>query len=280
MSARAVAVGGDGARVLAEAVASSVFSFQITHVPAADPALLGRPSGTNPHEGDGWLYRSIALNWRRDELDPRRLWEPRPRTRMRLMSRTAGGWQLHLGTWLLVSGVEQADPGILTRLLAALEDGVLMGFDRDGAAFRLAIPADYRVILLGRVGELPAWVPIVKIPRAPSAARMARWLARLEQRIGSAGESEEAETRTALAESIDQALTLAGEHTALPASRLGEAMLSFAVQQGGPGALDEALCAFLVPRLDPEVRPRLTHLQKELRHPFSIPGFTDLVKKG
>lgn len=280
VSARAVAVGGDGARALAEVVASSVFSFQITHVCASEPALLGGPSGTNPHDGDGWLYRSVALNWRRDELDPRRIWEPRPRTRMRLMSRTVGGWQLHLGTWLLISGVEQADAGTLARLLAALDDGVLTGFDREGAAFRLAIPADYRVVLLGRVGELPAWVPIIKVPRAPSSARTARWQARLEQRIGPAREAEEAEARTALAESIDQALTLAGEHAALPSSRLGEAMLIFAVQHGGPSAFDEALCAFLVPRLDPEVRPRLHHLQKELRHPFSIPAFTELVKKG
>lgn len=251
VAARAALVLGDGGRALAEVTAQRVFGFQTTHVACGrDTALVGGPAGDNPHEGDGWLYRSIALNWRRDELDPRRPLEPRPRTRMRLVSRTVQGWEIHLGTWLVLTGVERIPPGTLAGLLAALEDGALTGFDAGGHAFRLAVPSDYRVLLVGAMpAELPAWVPVIPMGRAPASARQGRWLSRLERRVGPPGDASEAEARGEVAAQLDHILSFAAALVELPCATLGEAMLACAVESGGKSAVDEALCLFLAPRL-------------------------------
>ncbi|MCB9548168.1 MAG: CHAT domain-containing protein [Myxococcales bacterium] len=251
IASRAVALQGDGGRALATAIGTDFFGFHLEHV-ACGPGsnLIGAPCGDLPQQGDGWLFRSLALNWRRDELDPGHPSEPRPRTRMRLLGRQIEGWRVLLGTWLLISGVEFAAPGELQRLLAALEDGALTGFDARGAPFRIAVPADYRVILLGdEVPGLAPWVPVVRVQRAGPDVRMARWLTRLEQRSGPAGDAVEEAARLQLAEHIDAALAFAGALAPLPLDSLGEAMLAFAVECGAPGGLDEALSVFLAPRL-------------------------------
>ncbi|MEZ4472519.1 MAG: hypothetical protein R3F60_17345 [bacterium] len=92
-------------------------------------------------------------------------------------------------------------------------------------------------------------MPIIRVQRAGPDVRIARWLARLEQRSGPAGDAGEEAARLQLAEHLDVALTFAGAVAKLPLDSLAEAMLSFAIESGTPGGLDEALCVFLAPRV-------------------------------
>ena len=78
---------GAGAGRVARALSEHVFGYhpRIVHGDVAEQ-LMGPPRRDDEGAG-GWLYRVVANNWRRDELDPFSPDQPPPATRMRLVAR-------------------------------------------------------------------------------------------------------------------------------------------------------------------------------------------------
>lgn len=257
LGARAVwlsGAGGSEAARLARALAEQVFGYHPRHV-AADG---GTPLAGGPREGvagTGWLYRTAASNWRRDELDPFRADQPAPATRMRLVARrpSGRGWATYQGGWLVVLRADAGPPGERRALLDSLEAGVLEGLGPDGHVFRLPLPADFRVILTGAAppADLPPWVPVVPVdPPLDPAVEVARWLAATEARLRPAGDAGETLVRRRMADAISAVVRFARLLTAVP-DDLGAAALALAAADGGepPAAVDEALTQTVGPRL-------------------------------
>ncbi|MGK0362068.1 MAG: hypothetical protein ACI9U2_004388 [Bradymonadia bacterium] len=255
-----VALEGDGAEQLAQAVADQLFEAHLSRVVGQHGCpLVGGPGLQSGQVGDGWLYHTASLNWRLNED-----WSPQPSAqpptqRLPVMARTAANaWRVFEAAWLLCTHTDRFDAGALDQALAALNAGVLTGFDRDGMPFQLDLPPDFRVLLVGaKRSQLPEWVPIVQVT-AP-VQRAHRWLDSVAARLGPCHDAAESSDRSQLAAWLDPILGLYSAITGAPSGRMGEAALRFALTRGGPlpGALDAALVQLLAPRLSGAARGTL-----------------------
>lgn len=252
-----VALEGDGAEQLAQAVADQLFEAHVSHVVGRHGCpLVGGPGLQSGREGDGWLYHTASLNWRLDEE-----WSPQPSAqppaqRLPVMARTTpNAWRVFEAGWLMCSHANRLDAASLDQALAAMHAGVLTGFDRDGMPFQLDLPPDFRLILIGADrAQLPEWVPIIRVT-AP-VQRAQRWLDAVAGRLGPCLDAAESKDRAQLAAWLDPILGLYSAITGAPSARMGEAALRFALTRGGvlQDALDAALVQLLAPRVSGAAR--------------------------
>lgn len=247
-----VALEGDGAAQLAQAVSAQLFEAHLSAVVGRHGCpLVGGPGLQSGRVGDGWLYHTAALNWRLDDdWSPDSSAQP-PAQRLPVLARTGThAWRVYEAGWLMCTHANRLDAAPLDQALAALHAGVLTGFDRDGMPFQLDLPPDFRMLLIdAERGQLPEWVPIVRVT-AP-VQRAQRWLESVAARLGPCLDPAEAKDRAQLAAWLDPILGLYSAITGAPSARMGEAALRFALTRGGPlpGALDAALVQLLAPRL-------------------------------
>lgn len=246
--------GGGGAR-LARLLTETLFDRHPQMARGADGALLG-----GPHRAEGgvltaggWLYRTVALGWRRDELDPLRPDQPPPRSRVPLVvERPDGkGQTIRRGAWLVVTDGERA-PETLAAAAGAVEQGVLQGLNDGGALFRLPVPPDFRLIIVAAhpLEGLPPTVPHIAVRRAsdPAVVR-ARWLAEARHRPGPARDEAGAVARGAMADQLWRVLRVVELVTPVPID-LGSSILRHAIARGGTAeGLDEALQVLLARHL-------------------------------
>ncbi len=202
----------------------------------------------------GWLYRTAALNWRRDELDPLRPDQPAPRSRIPLVVEQPGGrgHAIRRGAWLVLTDGERTPPDALSAAAGAVEAGLLSGLNPDAALYRLPVPADFRLLVAAAhpLEALPPTVPHVALRRAADPAVLrARWLAEARHRPGPARDEAGAMARGAMADQLWRILQVVELVTALPAD-LGGGVLRHTIARGGTSeALDEALQVLLTRHL-------------------------------
>lgn len=268
-----VSAPGRGGERAARALAEQVFGYhpRLLDADTTEPLIMGPSRASDAQfQPGGWLYRVAASNWRRDQLDPLRAGEPGPTERMRTVSRRANGsgWRAHAGSWLVLNRAEHTDVGVLNTIARWLEQGLASGL-MEGVPWRLKLPADFRVILSGRVAPewLPAGIPVIKIGAHPSAeVEQARWLALTEQRCGIAEDAAATLVRRRKASVMVEILRFA--RVVCPGiDANGPAALAYAIEHpGGPGdAVDEALCLHVLPRLDGLGTAEITLLVAYLR---------------
>lgn len=229
-------------RRLLRMLAEDVFEAAPLAARTDDPGqLLGGPG-----EGafGGWIYEAIAMNWRRDDLDPYRLDSAGPTQRVPVVLRGTGGrFRVLRGVWSLA----EVEPGLhgaaLRDLLVALDEGYLAGV-AGGRLFRLRLPADFRVLLsvddsAGLRALLPVSVPVFSavdaapLTEARSLAERERWLGEAEARFGHAADVAESQARLHMAERLSQvSAALLGAGQAVPPSAFAAAM-ALALQLGG-----------------------------------------------
>lgn len=247
--------GGGGAR-LARLLCETLFDRHPEQTDGQVGPLLGGPrrGEAGVLTAGGWLYRTAALNWRRDEVDPLRPDQPPPRTRMPLVvARPDGrGFDVRRGAWLVVTGAERLPPEAVEAAAIAVETGHLAGLNADEALYRLPVPADFRLIVVAAhpLEALPPTTPhIVVRPSRDAAIVRARWLAEARHRPGPARDEAGAMARGAMADQLWRILHVAEWVTTLPAD-VGGGILRHAIAGGGtPEALDEALQVFLARHL-------------------------------
>ncbi len=244
-----VAPAGGGGLRLARLLAETLFDRhpQIMRGPYSGPLLGGPRRGEGGVlTAGGWLYRTAALNWRRDELDPLRPDQPRPRSRIPLVAERPDGrgHAIRRGGWLVVTDGERFEADRLSRAASAVEDGALTGLNPDGALFRLPVPGDFRLIVVAEhpLVALPPTVPQIRVERTDDAAVLrARWLAEARHRPGPARDEAGAMARGSTADQLWRILQVVELVTPLPAD-VGGAVLRHAIVRGGTAeALDEAL---------------------------------------
>ncbi len=223
---------------LAQGVASELYGYVGNILPLNEmETLLEGPSVSSA--GDtrpgGWLFRSIAANWRRDEVDPFQPEQIDPATRMPLVARRGDGWQIFNGAWLIVPDADRLPASQLRALQQALSTRVLAGIGPDGRTYRLLMPQDFRVLLIGAwmPGELDESIPVVEVDsRASVDSRVERWMGVAAERVGLPTDQAAATARRRAAETIARYADWL--NTVVPKSNhLYETALCFAVIRGG-----------------------------------------------
>lgn len=252
LAARAVALVGPDAGVLARLLAEEVFAAHPRHVQGdgGDPIVTaGRDAIPGFH---GWAFETIAQNWRADEVRPFQPTRPAPTTRMRVVvPRAAGGYDVREGAWLVVEAADRTPPTELARILHAVSARVLEGLAADGRPYRLVIPADFRVVLAADSvpANLPVGVPVVEVhPTRDADVERSRWTGALGGRLGPAADAGEALRRQQAVEAVHDAVRLIRLVAPVP-GELGLAAAIWAALGGGKlqEAVDEALCVHLAP---------------------------------
>ncbi len=227
---------GVGKGRLARSLVEDVFGYHPRIVHGETGGVIGR---------EGWLFRVAASNWSSAEVG-----QGTPTTRMPLVSRLPGaGYVVRTGAWLVVLGAHRLPPGELHGMLASVGAGLVEGRE-GGKDHRLPLPADFRVILCGHAPSgLPGWVPVVHLDYADEAeTERDRWLAAAELRLGPAEDPAATLERRRLADAVAAVVRFA-RVIAPVSSDVGQAALAYAIEAGGAGGLDEALCLYLAPRL-------------------------------
>jgi hypothetical protein len=255
-----VLTGGDpGLRwqVLAR-LAEEVFEHAALVARATSPErLVGGPVDTG---FGGFVYEAIALNWRRDELDPYRTDAPSPVSRVPVVGDGPGCYRIFRGVWPVLPLEAGVCAASVTEIGLALASGALVGV-AGGRLFRLPLPADFRVLLSVNdresvAGLLPAEVPVVSLvaPRAmdesAALAERERWLGELERRLGPAEDVGESHLRLRLAERVAEVFIALSPSTAVPSTAYAEAVVLAAYLSGSAeDRAEDALLVHVAPRL-------------------------------
>jgi hypothetical protein len=248
-------------RRLLRTLAEDIFEAAPLTARTDDLALL--VGGPGEAGFGGWIYEAIAMNWRRDDLDPYRLDAAGPTQRVPVVLRGAGGrFRVLRGVW----SIAEVDPlqhgAALRDLLVALDEGYLAGV-AGGRLFRLRLPADFRLLLsvddaTGLRSLLPASVPVFSsvdaspLSESRSMSERERWLGESEARFGHAADVAESQARLRVAERLAQvygALLAAG--SPVPPSAFGAAMALALQLTGEP---DDRVERALVVHVAPWVR--------------------------
>ena len=202
-------VGADmsGTSALASAICSDVYGFHPRLTIAGGGALLTTPrvnTATASGSPGGTLCRTVASNWRRDEIDFFQPEQADPQSRMPLVSRHATGWRIYKGGWLVIPNSELMSETVLVALNQALERGVLELTSSDGHPIRLAVPQDFRIVLCARwePAGLALSTPTIPVQCAFNLSAMERWLAVAESRVGPPLDSAAANARRIAAEQL------------------------------------------------------------------------------
>jgi hypothetical protein len=209
----------------------------------------------------GYVHDAVALNWRRDELDPFRADAPTPGSRVPAVGGVAFGYRIFRGVWPVLPlelGVTAATVGDLALSLAS---GALSGVV-GGRHFRVPLPADFRVLMsapsaLPYQDVLSPELTVVSLiePRTvdegEALAERERWLGEVERRNGPAGDVAESHLRLQLAERIGEVYAAVRPVAAVPSSAFAAALALALHLPGSPD--DRALEALVV-----HVAPRLT----------------------
>tara|TARA_B100001093_G_scaffold370619_1_gene355582 strand:- start:1279 stop:2610 length:1332 start_codon:yes stop_codon:yes gene_type:complete len=176
---------------LAMALAGRVYGYHARVCPGPDATgLLHPPSmGTDEAQGSpgGFFYRTVASNWRRDELDVFQPEQEPPQSRMPLLARYCDGWRVYQGGWLVVPYAGRVDEVTLLAIEQALDQGVLESYTADGRISRLAIPRDFRVILISQwqPSGIGGSTPVIHLQSHSIAEdAIGRWVAVAENRVG------------------------------------------------------------------------------------------------
>lgn len=249
---------------LARLLGEELFGYHLQQVTAerTGPILGGpRRHADGRVYGAGWLYQTVARNWRRDQLDPLRPDQPDPTVRMPVIAPRAGnrGYALRPGVWLVVHDGGALEAGALRALLRATRSGVLEGLTADGQPYRLRVPSDFRVILTGAIAGLDA--PSIAVgPSGDVSVQCARWLAEAQHQVGAADDEAAAVGRRALARRlglIAPALRWVMADRSDGAPLPGGPVLAYAIERGTTDErLDEALRLFIGGRLRALPAPR------------------------
>ncbi len=257
---------GSGAGRLARLLCESFFDRHPRVVHGDRSAALLAPPRRDAEGTGGWLYRAVADNWRRDELDAYRPDQPAPGTRMKLVARTPRrqhGYRVYAGGWLLLLDADRVDPADLRSAIRAVEAGVVEGIDEGGHPYRVPVPVDFRLVLTATraPADLSPRVAVVRVlPPADAGVEVERWLAEVEHRCGPAGDGAEALARRRQAEVVAAVIRFCRVVAPVPTA-LGAAALAYAVDRDGEAAdaVDEALTLFLAPRLN-DLNPTRAHV--------------------
>ena len=197
--------GLDGVEIAA-AVVEELFGYHAHCASGLDSsALLSGPRRTSSGavSRGGWLYRAIASNWRRDQIDPLEANSQGPRTRMPLLAARDDDWAVCHGGWLIIDGADAIAPDIVRGLGSALSAGEFSGMNAQGDAFRIPIPRDFRVILVGSSNDAlrASGVPAVEVgPSADQSALRRLLLAEAAHWIGPADDEADLRYRGGIAE--------------------------------------------------------------------------------
>lgn len=251
------------ARTLAEDVYDTAVLTARTDVP---DRFIGGPAETG---FGGWLYEAVAMNWRRDELDPYRIDGVGPTQRVPVVARAIGGhFRILRGVWAIAeSGGPELRPA-LRDLLGGLGDGALVGVSA-GRLFRLAVPADFRLLLCVEddtplLALLPSDMPVFSVceragvDEADDVAQRERWLSNAEARFGHAEDVAESQARLRMAELISHARAVLEPARPLSASHYASAMALALQLSGTPEVrVDRALAVHLAPHLAHDLEPGL-----------------------
>ena len=223
---------------LARGIANEIYGFLGNILPINEThTLLEGPSVTSDGlaRPGGWLFRTIASNWRRDELDPFQPEQTDPSIRMPLVARRGAGWQVFDGAWLIIPDADRLATSELRSLQQALSSRILTGIGPDGRTYRLVMPSDFRVLLLGEwvPGDLDDGIPVIEMSTlASDEARIERWMGSTATRIGGPEDQSSATARRRAAQTI--ARRAAWIELVMPNSNdLYETALCYAVIRGG-----------------------------------------------
>ena len=182
----------------------------------------------------GWVYRTVASNWRRDEIDPFQPEQSTPVSRMPVVAPRGDDWQVFQGTWLVLNGAERLQESTIYALHHALSAGIFQGITPDGRLCRIPIPKDFRVILVAQwePAFLSLGTPQVKVAANPDSDVAIERLAVAAERIGSPTDSAGAGGRRQAAEAILE--TARWLRLATPCSQsMCETALCYAAVTGG-----------------------------------------------
>ncbi|MCB9522286.1 MAG: hypothetical protein H6702_02770 [Myxococcales bacterium] len=234
-------VGADGADPLeaAQALCEGGFGYWLQWAePDAGTPLVGGPAGP------GWLVALARMAWRRDELDVEHPEQPPARTRMPLVVRRRAGWAHFPGGWLVVD-TRRWPLAEIERALRAVEAGAVSTLGEDGRPWRLPLPADLRLLL---VGDRSAWpgVPRFRVRPGTLPSEVARALRVAEGRLGPAEDPGMTTARHTVAEQVVATLRLLRVWLPVPAATVDGAV-AYAIQRGpaAEGTLDDTLRAWL-----------------------------------
>lgn len=256
-----VLAGGDAneRRRVLRVLAEEVFEYAVL-VPREDAPdrFLGGPAEAG---FGGFVYEALAMNWRRDELEPFRLDATGPTQRIPVVGRAAGRYRVLRGVWVLAAADNPELRASLRDAGAALEEGSLSGL-AGARPYRLRLPSDFRLLLsvssaASLRGLLPASLPVIGLNGAgPVAeafvhAERERWLGEADARCGPAVDVADSQARLRIADLLGQVLTRL--HPAgLGTSPFASAMVMAVQSPGTPEArVDAALAAFLAARVTP-----------------------------
>jgi hypothetical protein len=100
------------------------------------------------YDAGGGFARTLASHWRRDETASLQPDQPRPSIRLPSLGRVGDAWHIFRGTWLVLEINEQWSTHDEQTIQRALDTRVFDGLNRNGKPFRLAVPKDFRVLLI------------------------------------------------------------------------------------------------------------------------------------
>ena len=184
-------------------------------------------------------------------------------TRVPLVGRSSTQWRVYNGSWLVIDNAESMDesPSTMRALAHICSRGVIEGINVGSWPYRLPLPQDFRVILVGEWAPsgLPLDVPRITVPiGCNDDAERNRWLAVVNQQLGPYRDQAEAGARRQMADRLVGMLELGRVVCELPAA-VGAAALGYAISRGG--LIDDAVCeAFRV-----YVGPHLRHLHPKAK---------------
>ncbi|MEE2789737.1 MAG: hypothetical protein VX589_20520 [Myxococcota bacterium] len=202
--------GRDGVDVARRLAAQAFNYFPILHFADehADPFAAPDFSGRDGILKAGTLYRAVAANWRRDEIDPYQPEQPGPVTRMPTVARNELGWQVYDGSWLVIDGAHRLAPAALNRLLAQLDVGQISGLGHRGP-YAVPIPSDFRVILVGQWSTpvTSSGIPVIPLEPLIDCDPIAEvWLEEVNNLLGEPLDAREAKKRRTLADLLYEKL--------------------------------------------------------------------------
>jgi len=226
-------------RRLARAVCSQIYERYPRQLPWQDEAQffsLPRPgSGEHMTSPGGWLYRTIASNWRRDEIDPFQPEQVGPASRMPVIAQRGDDWHVFQGTWLVINGAERLSESTIYGLSQALDAGIFQGITPDGRICRIPIPKDFRVCLVAQwePAFLPNSSPLIRVEGcSDDDIGIERLLAVVSDRMGAPADSASAGGRRQAAHAIFERARWLKLATVCSQS-MCETALSYAAVTGG-----------------------------------------------
>ena len=196
------------------------------------------------YDAGGGFARTLASHWRRDETASLQPDQARPSIRLPSLGRVGEAWHIFRGTWLVLEINDQWSKHDEQTIQRALDTRVFDGLNRQGRPFRLAVPKDFRVLLISSPNScVRSNVPSIRLEASQTAlCGHERWNTYLSDLFGPPTGLTEVQYRAQFLEDfLKLFLWLQLEHPATIGE--GERLLGTAYSIGGEAqaALSEAV---------------------------------------